>query len=128
MTRTCTATTPQRRCLRQAAASSNRYLNAVIHQFGGSDAVTIQGKERNTYRVVAEMNNVAIRGAMAHVTQTLEDVRQTRAAYSDEELRRMTELELQEARILREMQPQGHLDIIRVVSQVIESCQDLALH
>ncbi|WP_159784327.1 hypothetical protein [Sodalinema gerasimenkoae] len=122
MTRTCTATTPQRRRLRQAAASSNRYLNAVIHQFGGSDAVTIQGKERNTYRVVAEMNNVAIRGTMAHVTQTLEDVRQTRSAYSDEELRQITELELQEARMLRETQPQGHLDIIRVVSQVIESC------
>ena len=128
MTRTCTATTPQRRRLRQAAASSNRYLNAVIHQFGGSDAVAIQGKERNTYRVVAELNNVAIRGTMAHVTQLLEDVRQTRAAYSDEELRRMTELELREARLLREMQPQGHLDIIRVVSQVIESCRDLALH
>ncbi len=127
MTRTCTATTPQRRRLRQAAASSNRYLNAVIHQLGGSDAVTIQGKERNTYRVVAEMNNVAIRGTLAHVTQTLEDVRQTRTAYSDEELRRMTELELQEARRLREMQPQGHLDIIRVVSLVIESCQDLAV-
>ncbi|USR91159.1 hypothetical protein NEA10_20435 [Phormidium yuhuli AB48] len=128
MTRTCTATTPQRRRLRQAAASSNRYLNAVIHQLGGSDAVMIQGKERNTYRVVAELNNVAIRGTLAHVIQTLEDVRQTRAAYSDEELQRMTELELREARMLREIQPQGHLDIIRVVSQVIEGCPDLALH
>lgn len=113
----------RRQRLRQAAASSNRYLNAVIHQYGGRDNLHIRGKDRNTYAVVADSNNIAVRGAMAHVIQTLEDVRQTRTAYSDAELEQIALLEMQEAQALQRQQPQGHAEILRVVAQAIAQFQ-----
>lgn len=124
MTTTCTSTSDRRQRLRQAAASSNRYLNAVIHECGGGDAIRVGGKARNTYAVVADTNNIAIRGAMAHVVQTLEDVRQTREAYTDEELEKLTLLEMHEARALQRHKPQGHAEIIRAIAREIQILQE----
>ncbi|MBO9999288.1 MAG: hypothetical protein J7641_09830 [Cyanobacteria bacterium SID2] len=105
--------------LRKAAIQSNKHLNAIIHRCGGTDKEQIAGKDRNTYATVADMNNIAVKGTMAHVIQLTQGVKQTRDAYSDVELARIALLEMLEAQVLEDRKPQGHAEIIRLVDREI---------
>lgn len=112
------------RQFRKLAARSNKYLNAKIAEHGG--VALVRGNQRvNTYATVANMNNVAIKGKMAQVIQATTGVKQTRDAYSSQELARMEFQELLEAQALEARNARGHVEIICTVDDVISDIDRL---
>ena len=110
---------------RTRSARSNKLLNARIKACGGSDKIAIGRKNRNTYAVVANMNNVAVKGKTAHVIQLTEGVKQTREAYSTNQLAQMEFQELLEAKALATYSVTGHAEIVQTVDRVLSDVSQL---
>ncbi|WP_017658729.1 hypothetical protein [Baaleninema simplex] len=125
MAKPTTAKPTRHDLLRKTAADSNKYLNATIRLCGGSDRERIAGKDRNTYATVADMNNIAVKGTMAHVIQLTHGVRHTRDDYTDDELKRIATLEILEGKALETYRPQGHEEIICLVAREIAKIDEI---